>query len=225
MHTSVVMSEEIRVLVVDACPESVGTLACLPGDGLRIVGPVHDASAALSTLDAEDVSLVLVDLDRADGSGIETVRAIRHGATQQRVLGITGQHGAELAAGALAAGACGVLSSDPSGETLVSAFRRALAGELVLPAIHLSSLVDRLRSGREASAAGRLGFLTGREREILGLLADGSSTIEIAKTLGIRPMTVQSHVKNILAKLGVHSKVEAVTLAWRLGLGSASRTA
>ena len=225
MHTTVVMNEDIRVLVVDACPASADALAGLPGDGLQILGPVHDVSDALSALDAEDVSLVLVDLDRADGSGIETVRAIRQGATHPRVLGITGQQGAELAAGALAAGACGVVSSDPPGEALLSSFRRALAGELVLPAIHLSSLVDRLRGGRDASAAGRLDFLTGREREILCLLADGSSTIEIAKTLGIRPMTVQSHVKNILAKLGVHSKVEAVTLAWRLGLGTVTRTA
>lgn len=226
MHTTVVMNEDIRVLVVDAaCPASADTLAGLPGDGLQILGPVHDASAALSTLDMEDVSLVLVDLDRVDGSGIETVRAIRQGATHPRVLGITGQHGDELAAGALAAGACGVVSSEPKGEALLASFRRALAGELVLPAIHLSNLVDRLRGGRDATAAGRLDFLTGREREILRLLADGSSTMEIAKTLGIRPMTVQSHVKNILAKLGVHSKVEAVTLAWRLGLGNATRTA
>ena len=225
MQTTVVMSEDIRVLVVDACPASGGCLAGLPDGGVEILGPVPDASAALHALDAQDVSLVLVDLDRVDGSGVETVRAIRQGATQPRVLGITGHQGADLAAGALAAGACGVVSSHPSGETLLASFRRALAGELVLPAIHLTSLVDRLRVGRDATAAGRLDFLTGREREILGLLADGNSTVEIARTLGIRPMTVQSHVKNILAKLGVHSKVEAVTLAWRLGLGTATRTA
>jgi two-component system nitrate/nitrite response regulator NarL len=219
------MSEEIRVLVVDACPASGNRLAGLRDDGVEILGPVWDASAALTTLDAQDVSLVLVDLDRLDGSGIETVRAIREGATRPRVLGITEHQGPDLAAGALAAGACGVVSSEPNGEPLLASFRRALAGELVLPAIHLTNLVDRLRVGRDATAAGRLDFLTGREREILGLLADGSSTVEIARTLGIRPMTVQSHVKNILAKLGVHSKVEAVTLAWRLGLGTATRTA
>lgn len=225
MQQAVVMSEDIRVLVVDACPASGGSLAGFHDDGVEILGPVPDASAALCALDVQDVSLVLVDLDRVDGSGIETVRTIRHGATRPRVLAITGQQGSDLAAGALAAGACGVLSSEPNGETLLVSFRRALAGELVLPAIHLTSLVERLRVGRDATAAGRLDFLTGREREILRLLADGSSTGEIAKTLGIRPMTVQSHVKNILAKLGVHSKVEAVTLAWRLGLGTASRSA
>ncbi len=225
MHSSVVMIEDIRVLVVDGCSSSGDRSAASPGDGYLIVGPVPDATSALSALSAQEVSLVLVDLDRADGSGIETVRAIRQGPMHPRVLGITGQPGPELAAGALAAGACGVVSSEPNGESLLGAFRRALAGELVLPAIHLSNLVDRLRGEREASAASRLDFLTGREREILRLLADGSSTVEIARALGIRPMTVQSHVKNILSKLGVHSKVEAVTLAWRMGLGTVTRTA
>jgi DNA-binding NarL/FixJ family response regulator len=130
-----------------------------------------------------------------------------------------------MPAAALAAGACGVMSPEANGETVVASFRRALAGELVLPAAHLPDLVDRLRDGREATVAGRLRFLTRREREILRALADGSATADIAQTLGIRPMTVQSHVKNILAKLGVHSKVEAVTMAWRMGLGSATRSA
>jgi two-component system, NarL family, nitrate/nitrite response regulator NarL len=225
MHATVVMSERIRVLVVDERPSSDDRLVGSPGDGFQILGPVPDASSALSALEAESISLVLVALDRDDGTGIETVRAIRQGAVHPRVLGMTGCPGPDLAAGALAAGACGVVSSEPGGESLVASFRRALAGELVLPAVHLSNLVDRLRGGREASIAGRIDFLTGREREILRLLADGNSTGEIAKALGIRPMTVQSHVKNILAKLGVHSKVEAVTLAWRMGLGTVTRTA
>jgi DNA-binding NarL/FixJ family response regulator len=220
------MTEDIRVLVVDESPGRTEGLICgMPGDGVQLLGRVSDADAALRALDAEPINLILVDLDRVDGDGIETVRIIREGADRARVLGLTEEHGPELAAGALAAGACGVVSPEPNGESMLSAFRRALAGELVLPAVHLSSLVDRLRGNKEASAASRLDFLTGREVEILRALADGSSTLEIARSLGIRPMTVQSHVKNILAKLGVHSKVEAVTLAWRFGLGSATRSA
>lgn len=219
------MTEDIRVLVVDESPgRTEGLIGTMPED-VRLLGRVSDADAALRALDADPINLILVDLDRADGDGIQTVRIIREGDDRARVLGLTEEHGPELAASALAAGACGVLSSEPNGESMLSAFRRALAGELVLPAVHLSSLVDRLRGSREASAAGRLGSLTCREIEILRALADGSSPLEIARSLGIRPMTVQSHVKNILAKLGVHSKVEAVTLAWRLGLGSATRSA
>jgi two-component system nitrate/nitrite response regulator NarL len=220
------MTEDICVLVVDeGSGRTEGLIGTIPGDGVRLIGRVSDARAALRVLDVEPINLFLVDLDRMDGGGIETVRIIREGADRARVLGLTEEHGLDLAAGALAAGACGVVSPEPDGESMLSAFRRALAGELVLPAVHLPSLVDRLRGNRDASAADRLDFLTSREIEILRALADGSSTIEIARSLGIRPMTVQSHVKNILAKLGVHSKVEAVTLAWRLGLGSVTRSA
>jgi two-component system nitrate/nitrite response regulator NarL len=67
--------------------------------------------------------------------------------------------------------------------------------------------------------------LTARETEILQALAAGDSTPAIAERLGISPLTVQSHVKSILSKLGVHSKIEAVTLAWRHGLAPATRTA
>ncbi len=220
------MDEDIRVLVVDGSPELAPGFICgLPGEGVSVLGPVADATAALSALQLEPINLVLVDLDRPDEAGIEIVRRIRAGAERTRVIGVTVERGPDLAAGALAAGACGVVTPEPDGESLVSMFRRALAGELILPAIHLSNLVDRLRDGREASTVCKLDFLTTRELEILRALADGASTAEISASLGIRPMTVQSHVKNILAKLGVHSKVEAVTLAWRFGLGSVTRSA
>ena len=220
------MIEDIRVLVVDGDPGHEPGLICgLPGNGVSVLGPVADATAALRALELEPINLVLVDLDRPDEDGIQIVRRIREVADRTRVIGVTVERGPDLAAGALAAGACGVVTPEPNGESLVSVFRRALAGELILPAIHLSNLVDRLREGREASTVSKLDFLTTRELEILRSLADGASTSEISGSLGIRPMTVQSHVKNILAKLGVHSKVEAVTLAWRFGLGSVTRIA
>jgi DNA-binding NarL/FixJ family response regulator len=220
------MIKDIRVLVVDGDPGLEPGLICgLPGNGVSVLGPVADATAALRALELEPINLVLVDLDRPDEDGIQIVRRIREVADRTRVIGVTVERGPDLAAGALAAGACGVVTPEPNGESLVSVFRRALAGELILPAIHLSNLVDRLREGREASTVSKLDFLTTRELEILRALADGASTSEISGSLGIRPMTVQSHVKNILAKLGVHSKVEAVTLAWRFGLSSVTRIA
>ena len=90
----------------------------------------------------------------------------------------------------------------------------------------LAVVVRRLdRRGPDVSNADRLASLTNRENEILLALCDGRSTNEAADTFGISRMTVQSHVKNILAKLGVHSKIEAVTLAWRHGLTGDARTA
>jgi DNA-binding NarL/FixJ family response regulator len=108
----------------------------------------------------------------------------------------------------------------------VAAFRRAIAGELVLPVAELPTLVDRLWHARaRQSEHTLLATLTGREREILTALADGATTSELAEELGISPATVQTHVKNVLSKLGVHSKVEAVGTAWRAGLTLTSRSA
>ena len=103
--------------------------------------------------------------------------------TRIRVLGVTGATGPRPGGRRARRGACGVVSPEPNAESLARrSFRRALAGELVLPAIHLSNLVDRLRDGRDASAACRLDFLTGREREILRALADGASTARDRRT-------------------------------------------
>jgi DNA-binding NarL/FixJ family response regulator len=217
-----VMEADIRILVVDESPGLAESLQLeLPRRvPVSVLGPVPDALSALDAMDRAVVDLVLVDLDRDPPGGLETVRLIREGNGEARVLCVSEQRAPDAAAGALAAGAVGVIAPDSGGVATLSALRRALAGELVLPAVHLTDLVDRLRPVRELSDAERLSSLTVREREIMRLLADGGSTADIAGTLGISPMTVQSHVKNILAKLGVHSKVEAVTLAWREGLAA-----
>ncbi len=185
-----------------------------------------DAGTALRELADGQVDVVVVDLDRADGRGAETVTAIREGYREARVLAVTTDPAPDAAALALAAGAHGVIPSEHEARDVLDACRRVLAGELVLPARDLPSLVDRVR-GRAApvSDAVRLASLTGREREILSLLADGRATNDVAASLGISPQTVQSHVKNVLAKLGVHTKVDAVRLAWRHGLQDVTHSA
>ncbi|HEY6568497.1 MAG TPA: response regulator transcription factor [Actinomycetota bacterium] len=221
------MVESIRVLVVDESPGlTQGLILALPRRGpVFVLGPVPDAPEALAAMEEGLADMVLVDLDRSDGRGAEVVGAIRDGGGRIRVLAASGhadgRDGPEVIAMALAAGACGVLPSERD-RSLIDVFRRAFAGELVLPAADLPRLVDRLVASNGSHG---LTSLTTRERQILCSLADGSSTVEIASTLSISPLTVQSHVKSILAKLGVHSKVEAVRLAWRHGLGSSSRSA
>ena len=103
--------------------------------------------------------------------------------------------------------------------------RRAASGEIVMADDELPIVLDELRMGREPAMIAELALrrLTARETEILRALASGETTGEIADDLRISPLTVQSHVKSILAKLGVHSKIEAVTMAWRFGLASVSR--
>ena len=111
-----------------------------------------------------------------------------------------------------------MLAPDAVSAACREAVFRAHAGELVLDDDELRAVVLGLPGPRmDRSSPGTL-RLTPREREVLRAVAEGQETIEIAVDLGITPGTVQSHVKNVLAKLGVHSKIEAVRLAWRDGL-------
>jgi DNA-binding NarL/FixJ family response regulator len=221
------MIEEIRVLVVDESPGlTQSLLLALPPRGpIRVLGPVADARAALDAMHEDLFHVVLIDMDRDDGRGAEYIGIVRDADRGVRVLAATCRSGPEAATMALAAGACGVLPPQRD-RSLVKVFQRAAAGELVLPADELPTLVDRLRSARrERSEPERLATLTQREREILRELSEGISTYDLAQRLQISPLTVQSHVKNILAKLGVHTKVEAVGMAWRHGLRTVTRTA
>ncbi len=221
------MIEHIRVLVVDDRSElTQGLLLALPSAGpIRVLGPVADVAEAVEVVREGRADLVLVDLDRLDGRGIEIVSAIRDARADVRVLASSTISGTDAATLALAAGACGLLPPQRD-RSLIDVFRRAYAGELVLPAEDLPRLVDRLRApGTPPSGPERLATLTRRECEILSGLSEGRSTTELALELGISPLTVQSHVKNILAKLGVHTKVEAVRMVWQHGLGSFTRTA
>jgi DNA-binding NarL/FixJ family response regulator len=222
------MSKDIHVLVVDDDPKLVEGLASALSatTGIRVSGPIDDALEAAARCGDGSVDLALVDLDRADERGLEMVGSLRDACEGARVLVITDRDGPELVAGALGAGACGFLARSTETGDFVRTLRRAVAGELVLPASELALVVRRLdRRGSDVGPEARLASLTAREVEILQALSDGRSTSDIAADFGISRMTVQSHVKNILSKLGVHSKIEAVTLAWRYGLTAESRSA
>ncbi len=218
---------EIRVLIVD---ESLGLtqdllLALRRRSEVEVLDPVADGSGAIRALAETPVDLVVVDLDRSDEQGVAVVGALRD-ASDTRVMAATRHVASPFVELALAAGACGVLPTEREPGLLVTAFRRALAGELVLPVAEFPNIVDRLWQARALRTEyALLVSLTSREREILAALAEGATTTELADELGISPATVQTHVKNVLAKLGVHSKVEAVGAAWRTGLTLTSRSA
>jgi len=210
------MEDRIRVSVVDDHIRLVESLRLAWGRGsrLRVLGPFVPGVAALRA--APDV--IVVDLERDDGHGLGALVEVCDAVRDVRVIAATTERDPELGSAIVTAGASGLLPSWGDPAEMEDAIRRAVAGELVLPDDHLSSLVDRLRAVRvRVTEAAKLESLTARELEVLRLLSDGRSTVEIAALLGISPMTVQSHVKNVLAKLRVHSKVEAVRLAWRFG--------
>jgi DNA-binding NarL/FixJ family response regulator len=219
--------EPIRVLVVEEGPSLSQELAVAMRrrSSVQVLGPVSDEVAVADAFDESSIDVVVVQLDRRDGRGVAIVSAIRD-ARDVRVMAATRHAASPLVELALAAGACGVLPPTREPRQLLLAFRRALAGELVLPVSELPTLADRVwQAHARQSDHALLGTLTGREMEILSALTDGATTAEIAADLGISRATVQTHVKNLLGKLGVHSKVEAVGTAWRAGLMLGSRSA
>jgi DNA-binding NarL/FixJ family response regulator len=219
------MNELVRLLLVgDDRMFEGGVSTLLDGrPGIRIVGTAGDVDEAAGLCRACPVDVVLLDLDLPGIDGILEARS------SAKVLVVAELQSPESIAAALASGACGFVPRSPDPRDLFGVLRRAAAGEMVMPVVDLPHVVrqlDELQPGTDG-AGERDGIkrLTIRETEILAALAQGLSTDEVAVQLGISPLTVQSHVKSVLAKLGVHSKVEAVTLAWRHGLVPISRSA
>jgi DNA-binding NarL/FixJ family response regulator len=223
------MSEPIRVLVVDdhRMFSDVLSLLLREQEGIQMLATAAGAEEALEICRREAPDVVLMDLDLPGMDGIEATRELREVVPDAKVIVLTGLQSHAVIANALSAGASGFVPKTRAVEDLVDIVRRAAAGEIVMPASDLPMLLEELQGSREPRPVEEmlLARLTGRETEILRAIASGMSTAAVAESLGISPLTVQSHVKSILAKLGVHSKIEAVTMAWRHGLTSAPRSA
>lgn len=216
------MTETISVLVVDDHRMFAEAIELLLGgrEGIEIVGTVGTGEEAVELVKHRAPNVVLMDIDLPGIDGIETTRQIRAEAPDAQVIVITAFQEPGTIASAIQAGASGYVPKTKAADDLLDVIKMAAAGEMVLPSGQLSQILGRLQEQtRGASDAGRrLGELTSREIQVLQAMADGKSTTDVAQDLFISPSTVQTHVKNILSKLGVHSKLEAVTFGVRHGM-------
>jgi DNA-binding NarL/FixJ family response regulator len=212
----------IRVLVVDDHQMFAQALGMLLAEeeGLDVAGAVGTAEAALELVAQTDPDVVLMDIELPGMDGIEATRRIREASESTQVVIITAYPEPAVMIRAIEAGACGFIPKTQAADELVRVVRQAASGEMVLPAGDMHAVMAGLWEGqRLRSDTERLrGLLTSREIDILQGIVDGRSTTELARALHISTATVQTHVKNILLKLGVHSKLEAVTFALRRGL-------
>jgi NarL family two-component system response regulator LiaR len=205
-------TQPIRVMLVDdhtMVRWGLATFLMVFND-FKLVGEAESGRTAIQLCAEVLPDVVLMDMAMPDMDGVTATRLIHQQFPQVRVIALTSFKEGRLIRDALEAGAIGYMLKDASADELAQAIRAAHAGRATLSPEAAQALVHA------ASQPPAPGFdLTEREREVLTLMVEGLNNTQIAGRLTVRHSTVKSHVSNILSKLGVASRTEAVTLALR----------
>ncbi len=209
------LSRPIRVLIVDdhqALATSLGHV--LDGEpDMMSVGVVHTLAEARERIVAAAPDVTLLDRRLPDGDGVAAIGRLRALRPTMNVVVLTASVGDDVLVQAVEAGAAGFVSKTRGLAEVTAAVRAAAEGEVTISPELLSRLLVKL-SGSPGPGAS----LTRREHEVLSRLALGLSNAAIAEELTVSVHTVRNHIANISAKLGAHSKLEALSIAIRRGL-------
>jgi DNA-binding NarL/FixJ family response regulator len=207
----------IRVLFVEDHQLLGDALSALLGrePDIEVVGVARSVAEA-KALARERLDVVLMDYHLPDGTGAEATRAIKARWPSARVVMVTALSDDETVLESIQAGADGYLTKDRAAQDVVHAVRAAHGGETLLSRQVIVEIARRVAAARERGDDRQLiEPLTPRELEVLRALVDGLSTPDICARLFIAPNTLRTHVQNIMGKLRVHSKLEAVAFALR----------
>lgn len=213
------MDGQIRVLVVDDHTVfAEGLRLLLERDPrMRVVGLANSVSEATALARELRPDVILMDQCLGDEHGVDAIGGIRELVPGTSVIVLTGGATDDAVAGAVEAGASGVLEKVVHPDELVRSIERARNGEnLFSPAIVAE--VMRARSRENVQRQRVVGSLTPRERDVLRLLATGCDSKTIATRLGLSIHTARDHVQSVLEKMDAHSRIEAVVRAGELGL-------
>ena len=204
--------QSIRVMVVDdhTMVRRGLTVFLKSYDDLIYAGEADSGAAAIQLCAELQPDVILMDMVMPNMDGAVATRTIRQRFPHIRVLALTSFKEAALIKEMLEAGAIGYLLKDVSADELARAIRAAYAGHSTLSPEVAEAMVQ---AANQPPVPGS--DLTEREREVLALLVEGLNNTQIAGRLTVTPSTAKSHVSNILTKLGVTSRTEAVTLALR----------
>ncbi len=212
--------EEARILLVEDHASLRQAVASVieRDEGFSVVGQAGSLSEARQMLDGVDVAIV--DLGLPDGFGGELIKDLRAQNRRVQALVLTASLDRAEIARAVESGAAGVLHKSAGTDEIVDAVRRLRAGEALLP---LEEVVELLRfagsrKDQEHETQKAIEKLTPREREVLQALAEGLDSEQIAERLTISVKTERNHMASILAKLGLHSRLQALVFAMRHGL-------
>ena len=211
-----VADSPIRVLVVDdhaVFSDGLATILRLESD-IEVVGKGGSVREAVQSARVLEPDVVLLDVHMPDGSGIDAAALIKKDRPQTQVVVLTSDEDEAVLRAAVQAGVTGYLSKQESSAQVVQAVRSAARGEALIAPYMLA----RLLHGMGSAGGPRSGSpLTPRELAVLNELSLGHDNATVARALHMSPNTVRTHVQNILSKLGVHSKLEAVSRAVREG--------
>lgn len=212
---------KIKILIVDdhaIVREGVRMILAKESD-LDVVGEAGDGQEALEVADRVRPHVVVMDISMPGIGGIEATQALRAKYPQIQVLALTMHEDETYVFQLLRAGAAGYVLKRAAAQDLVQAVRAAAKGEAFLyPSVARKVVEDYLRRVESGEERERYDGLTTREKEILTLIAQGSSNQQIAEKLFISIKTVQTHRAHILEKLGLHDRTELVRYAIRKGL-------
>ncbi len=212
----------IRVLLVDDQPLVRAGLSRIlrSRDGFEIVGECEDGEQALEAVAADGPDVVLMDVRMKNMDGAEATRRLRADPDSPPVLVLTTFDDDEVVQAALSAGAAGFVLKDAPGEDIIRATRVVAGGGAWLDPNVTGRVLETYRSQAlpRAEEAAKVEALTGRELEVLRLIARGGTNQEIARELFISEGTVKTHIGHILAKLGLRDRPAAIVFAFDHGL-------
>jgi DNA-binding NarL/FixJ family response regulator len=191
-----------------------GMASVLRDNEMDVVAIAQHGREAVTMAKRERPDLVLMDIALPDMDGIEAGREIMKRVPGTRLLAISGLESADVIQEAMLNGFHGYVHKHAPTSELINSIRLVASDQAVMPQTAAQRLATRA-TGEPQSAAAAVSRLTKRELDVLALLVDGADSKEIARRLFLSPNTVRTHVQNILAKLQVHSRLEAATYAVR----------
>jgi DNA-binding NarL/FixJ family response regulator len=216
------VARQVRVLIVQDHPLLATAIArVLEGQpDLAVSGVSGSGAGALAAAAQDRPDVVLMDFRLPDVTGPEAARMIQSEHAQVAIVFHSADESETALLDAVDAGATAYLTKDATADQIVEAVRRASKGEVLIPVELFARAIRRQRAAATHKSVREqlLAEFTARERDILQLLAEGLDTASMSQRLGIAPHTVEWHVRHVIEKLQVHSKLQAVISAARQGL-------
>lgn len=213
--------DNVRILLIDDhALFRAGLEELLTRRNVEVVASVNNGADGIRLTKELNPNIVLLDIRMPQQSGLDVLSSLRQVAPKVSVIMLTTSRDDSDIAEALHRGAKGYLLKDMEPEELIKAIQSTMRNETVVAPELATSLARVVQGNMDQRASDRLAELTTREKEILSLIAEGGSNKVIGRALGITDGTVKLHVKSILRKLNVHSRVEAAVIAVENGLSS-----